>query len=366
MITVAHSHRSPTKILDSWGSTPHNEIVAKIAPRKWGLARVNRELLEEMLRDGDITAAGFEKLTSPVKKRPVLSQVLYLVGGLLLLLGLGAIIADSLRRLASPVLFLLLGILLSTVFAYIARLLERKRLTVPSLVGWMASYCSNLLITLSLPFLIGGPLLSSSSFSWGLPFSLEGVLLAWGLFFALGLLYIRVPVLVFADAIVLFQVTTVVTHLIWFGPSSDHSLAPGAREIILIASGALYIALGLYRDGQWKRDYGFWLTGIGALMVSLGMGFWSNFNGFPGVLFALMALGLIVGGLLKTRIAVVVIGAFDLALFGSHWISVWWHHRLLTGLLFTLFGVLAVTVGLLFRNRLQWKRRLPSRYSPWL
>lgn len=327
---------------------------------------MKREMLEEMLRTGDITPGGFERLTARTKKRAIFSHVLYLLGGLLLLLGLGAIVADSLRRLHSPVYFLFFGILLSGAFVSIAVLVERRRLTVPSLLGWMASYCSNLLVTLSVPFLVGGSMLSSSSSTWGLPFSPTGALLAWGLFFILGLLYIRVPVLVFVNAAVLFQLTLLVAHLVWFGPSPGHSLTPGVRQVILVASGALYLALGLYRDGQWKKDYGLWLTGLGALMISIGMVWWSNFNGLPGMVLALVALGLLVVGLAGTRITVVLIGAIDLALFGSHWISVWWHHRLLTGLLFTLFGALAVLVGLLLRNRLQWKRRLPSRYSPWL
>jgi|GEM_PF-3693143 len=54
---------------------------------------MDRQILKDLLRNGEITAEGYEKLTHPVRLQAVFSQLLYLIGGLLLLLGLGVIIA---------------------------------------------------------------------------------------------------------------------------------------------------------------------------------------------------------------------------------------------------------------------------------
>lgn len=328
---------------------------------------MDRQILKDLLRDGEITAEGYEKLANPVRKQAVISQLLYLIGGLLLLLGLGVISASILKKFPYPALFLLLGVLLSGLFAWGALAFGRKNLTIPCLLAWMASYGANWITARSLPLMIGGPLVLSPSFT-GQPVSLSayGDMLLWTVFLAFGLLYMRVPILVGGNALVLFHLAELATRIVWMGPSPTSVLTPGSREALLVIGGALYFAVGLYGDKRWQKDYSFWLVGIGATLLSIGVWSWSHLTGMPGLVFMVTALLLAIIGLVKSRIVVVIIAAIDLGGYGMHLVDVLWGQRLWVGVLLTLFGLVALGGGVFLRNRLRLTRRQPLRGSIWL
>ncbi len=328
---------------------------------------MDRQILKDLLRDGEITAEGYEKLTNPVRQQAVFSQLLYLIGGLLLLLGLGVISVSILKKFPYPALFLLLGVLLSGLFAWGALTFGRKNLPIPCLLAWMASYGANGITAISLPLVIGGPLVLSPSFT-GQPFSLSpyGDMLLWTVFLALGLLYMRVPILVGANALVLFRLAELATRIASMGPSPTSVLTLGSHEALLVIGGALYLAVGLYGDKRWQKDYSFWLVGIGATLLSLGIWLWSQLTGMPGLVFMVTAISLALIGLVKSRIVVVIIAGIDLGRYGIHVVDVWWGQHLWVGVLLTLFGLVALGGGVFLRNRWRLIRRQPLRGSIWL
>ena len=134
----------------------------------------------------------------------------------------------------------------------------------------------------------------------------------------------------------------------------------------LVIEGAVYLSVGLYGDKRRQKDYSFWLIGIGATLLSLGVWLWFQLTGMPGPVFMVTAISLAIIGLVKSRIVMVIIAGIDLGRYGMHLVDVLWGQHLWVGVLLTLFGLVALGGGVFLRNRLRLTRRQPLRGSIWL
>ncbi|MDA8192566.1 MAG: hypothetical protein M0Z53_01020 [Thermaerobacter sp.] len=328
---------------------------------------MDRELLERLRREGEITPSAYEQLTRPQVSRPLLSQVFYVLGGILFLFGLSFLTEAVLRRFPYPWVFMAGGLALALGLAWGGRRLRAKGLSAPAFLSWMGSYLSTWIVARSAVYLVGGRLLVSSGMAYGGMHSLTplGQVVMLVLVVGLGVLYVRFPILAGAELMVAYWLLNRILYFALFGNRAFADMGHGG-EILAMAVGGAAVGLGVYADGRWRKDQAFWLELTGSVMASLGLAFWSNLKGLGGLGFFALQIIWLVGGFRFFRSAWVATAGVGCYVYLLHWVSVRFPtHHAIAGMVTTAAGIVVIAVGIVVRKKLLVNMARPERGSVW-